>query len=797
MKNLLLILLTTALGASMPVNATAADGAPRVTFITPDIVRIQWSADSIIEDNATGVCVYGNTSCTADVRNTPAARVYSSKNLVVEIDKSTTALTFRDAHTGRALLSEDAHMPRRAHTTFIEDIVYDEASARIEDTANGKVTVRDIVRRDTTGRATAYAVSFDFSADEGLYGLGSHMENYMNLNGKTLYLTQHNLKVTVPVIVSTNGYGLLFDAGCAMKFDNGSVEFDAARSLDYYFIKGDSFDNVIAGYRFLTGPVSMMPRYAFGYIQSKERYTSSADIIATLAEYRRRHIPLDMMVQDWNYWPEGWGYMKMDRRFYPDPKALADSVHGMHARLMVSIWPNPQACPQERDFKERGFMLSGSVYNAFDPEARKYYWQYANDEFFSNGFDAWWCDSSEPIDADWNRAPSTPDGHPYGRDDHELRWHLNKDALSAALGSERSSLYSLYHARGIYENQRAATSSKRVVNLTRSGYAGQQRYGTIVWNGDTYASWQSFKQQIPAGLNYMAAGCPYWTVDIGGFFTRSDGRWFYKGEFPDGVDDDAFREYYTRMLQWAAFLPVFRSHGTDTPREVWRFGEPGSPYYDAILDAIRLRYSLLPHIYSMAAAQTRHGYTMARMLSFDFPADTTVRDIKDQYMFGHILVCPVTDPGVRTRRVYLPAADGAEPEWYDFHTGRTYRPGQWIDAETGIDRMPLFVRGGSIIITTEPLEYADAQIGRPVTVTVYPGRDTSFEFYEDAGDGYAFEHGESVTIPLLWNNESRTLLIGAQTGDYPGHPSQRSFAIKTPWAEKSIRYDGKPVKITL
>lgn len=641
---------------------------------------------------------------------------------------------------------------------------YDDATAHAEQTANGLVTVKSVARRDTVGYDTRYRLRLHLQPGEAIYGLGSHMEDYMDLSDKTLYLVQHNLKAVVPMLLSTEGYGILFNCGCAMKWDKGTMELDAADTLDYYIIRGKDFDQIVAGYRKLTGQVPLMPRYLFGYTQSKERYTSSADIIATLAEYRRRHVPIDMIVQDWNYWPQGWGYMKMDPKHYPDPKGLADSVHAMNARLMVSIWPNPQYCPEADDMKERGFMLEGSVYDAFNPAARDRYWDYANSEFFAKGFDAWWCDSSEPVDGDWNKLPEPEDGQPYTWDCHERRYRLNKEALASILGPERTNIYSLYHAQGIWEHQRAATDQKRVVNLTRSSWAGQQKYGTIVWNGDTHASWQSFRQQIPAGLNYMATGCPYWTVDIGGFFTHTDQRWFCRGEFPDGAKDPRYHEYYTRMLQWAAFLPVMRSHGTDTPREIWRFGEPGTKYYDAILKAIRLRYSLIPYIYSMAAAQTFHGYTMARMLAFDFPADTVARQLKDEYMFGAFLVCPVVEEGAATRRVWLPKAGDDEPDWTDYHTGKRHKAGQWIETPTTIDRIPLFVRGGSIITTTEPQEYADAQTGKEITATVFPGRDAQFIFYEDAGDGYAYERGEYTTINMKWNDKRQKLSIGKAKG---------------------------------
>ena len=757
------------------------------------------------EDNGTGVCVYPQTSVEVKATHHDTLSVYRTADLIVEVKFPSSAVTFRDARTGEVLLSEDKLNPREAEPVAQERIIYDEASARMEETANGKVTVKDILRRDTIGVSIRYRNNFVFSPKEGLYGLGAHMEDYMNLNGKTFYLTQHNLKAMVPVLVSTRGYGLLFDAGCAMKWEEGTMEYEAAKSMDYYFMKGETMDGVIAQYRYLTGAVPLQPRYMFGYIQSKERYVSSDDIMNTLKEYRRRHIPLDLIVQDWNYWPEGWGYLKMNRKYYPSPKALADSVHAHNARLMVSIWPNPQYCPQADDFKQKGYMLEHSVYDAFNPEARRYYWKYVNDEFFSAGFDAWWCDSSEPLDGDWNQMPAPLNGKPYSWDDHERRWQLNQAILSDALGAERSSLYSLYHSQGLYENQRAVTDRKRVVNLTRSSYAGQQRYATIVWNGDTHASWESFRQQIPAGLNYMATGCPYWTVDVGSFFTRSDDRWFYKGQFPAGVKDPAFREYYTRMFQWATFLPLLRSHGTDTPREIWQFGEPGTPYYDAILEMIRLRYSLIPYIYSMAAQQTFDNYTMARLLAFDFPEDPQVLDLKDEYMFGRLLVCPVIEPGAKSRKVYLPREQHPSSSknlssrgWIDYWTGQRYEGGQWIEADAPLNRLPLFVRAGTILAkAAKAAEYADAQIGGPLQVEVYPGADAAFTFYEDQGDNYDYEQQRFITIPLTWNEQKQMLTIGKLEGDFTGSSKQREITVKVGQKSKTVIYKGKEAKVRL
>ncbi len=782
----------------------------KVNFITSDIVRVQYTAEEDFRPGAnnTGVCVE------QPLRKLPVetieqddVTVIQSPVLIVEIDKQTKAITFRDRATGRVLLQENAKQPRMAGKVYTEKIIYDESSQRTVQTADGQKVEMDILRRDTIDYTWRYRTYFNWQDGEALYGLGCHVEDFMNLRGHTQWLTQHNLKAMVPVLNSTNGYGLLFDAGCAMVFNDeeynpilgnpGYVELDAAKQIDYYFMKGESLDDVVAQYRLLTGEAPMMPRYLFGYTQSKERYCSQHEVIETLAEYRRRQVPIDMIVQDWNYWPQGWGYMHMDPKFYPDPKAMADSVHQMNARLMVSIWPNPQGCPQFDDYNAKGFMLPHSVYDAFSKEARDQYWETANTEFFSKGFDAWWTDCSEPLDGDWKPMPKG-----YNHDSHKLRWESTKDILTEALGAERSSLYSLYHAGGIYEHQRSVSNEKRVVNLTRSSYAGQQRYSTITWNGDTYASWESFRKQIPAGLNFMATGCPYWSVDVGSFFTAPDRwhRWFCVGEFPEGCNDPAYREYYTRMFQWGTFLPMLRSHGTDTPREIWRFGEPGTPYYDAILDMIRLRYSLIPYIYSMAAMTTQQNYTMVRLLAFDFAKDPQVLDLKDEYMFGPaFLVCPVTTPAAKPgetieRRTYLPK----DTKWYDYWTNTTYQGGQWINAFAPLNQLPLFVRAGSIIPMGPNVQYDGEKSWQTLTVRVYPGADGSFTLYEDEGDNYNYETRLYTEIPFQWNEASRTLTIGKRAGHFPGYISNRTFIITLPdGTSKTVKYSGSAKVVKL
>ena len=801
------------------ISCDLEQGMLKVEFVTPDIVRVQYTKENTWMGNGTDVCV-------PRISDKPVRLTYTketdccwlkSDSLMVRVGLNTASITYLDKE-GRLLLRENQKIPRVGEKKVTEQAIYDEHSKQIKKTADGDKEIKSILRRDTIGHTWKYRINFEWQPLEALYGWGAHMEDYMNLRGKELYLCQHNLKAMVPVVNSTAGYGLLFDAGCAMMFKDNSegsfVELEAAKQIDYYFMKGRTMDAVVANYRLLTGNSPMMPLYLFGYIQSKERYVSSDDLIHTLKEYRQRQIPIDMIVQDWNYWPQGqWGSMSMNPEFYPDKRKLADEIHTLHAKLMISIWPNAMNCPQQEDFKRKGLLLNGtSVYDAFNPSARELYWSYANKEFFSNGFDAWWCDASEPLDADWTFMK---DG--YGIDNHRQRWELNTNLLSSVLGAERSQLYSLYHAMGIYENQRLVNENKRVVNLTRSSYAGQQRYSTITWNGDTRATWQSFAQMIPAGLNFMATGCPYWTVDIGAFFTKNGAQWFWKGDYDKGVADMAYRELYTRMFQYGAFLPVFRSHGSDTPREVWRFGKPGEPFYESLIQMIHLRYRLLPYIYSLAGKVHRDNYTMTRALAFDFSADTRVADLKDEFMLGPaLLVAPVTTPMYysvdsrplenieKIRRVYLPAGAG----WTDFWTGEKYKGGQWIVSEAAIDKIPLLVRQGSIIPMGPVMQYTSEKVDAEWEIRIYPGADSSFTVYEDEGDNYNYEKGKSSSFEMKWDDKNHTLTLSDRKGEYAGMPVCRrlklvrvdknsGIGVEENVGGKTVEYRGKHLKIKI
>ena len=452
-------------------------------------------------------------------------------------------------------------------------------------------------------------------------------------------------------------------------------------------------------------------------------------------------------------------------------------------------------------------MLKNNViYDAFSDSARAEYWKYAKDGLFKHGVDAWWCDCTEPVEADWNGKRVRT---------REERRNINTKAQRELLGRQRISSYSLFHSKGLYENQRKTTDKKRVLNLTRSAYAGQQRYATITWSGDVSARWEVLKQQIPAGLNFTATGCPYWTTDIGAFFVKNiDNLWFWSGQFPQGCNDLGYRELYTRWFQYGAFLPIFRSHGTDTPREIWRFGEPGEMFYDTLVKYLHLRYKLLPYIYSLTGMTTQEHYTMMRALAFDFRTDPKALDVKDQYMFGPaFMVCPVTNPmyygpesksisdASKTREVYLPAGT----EWYDFWTCEKFTGGQRITAKAPLETMPLYVRAGSIVPMGPVVQYSDEKLDADWTIRIYPGANATFTVYEDSGDGYGYEKSEFVTWKLNWEDETSTLSIDKREGHFSGMVSSRTLNIlvasksagymEKQALTKKVVYTGKKIKI--
>ena len=790
----------------------------KVEFVNPSVVRVQYVPEGQLTDNGTIVCLPDRKQ--GDVKwelvESKDKAVIKSSRLVVEIDRTTGSICYKSAD-GRMLLSENVESPRTMESIAIEKTVYDDSKSKVEKTANGDLMVSDVASRKQVGTAWKARQHFLWQDGEALYGLGSHQENYMNLRGTMQYLYQHNMKASIPVLMSTCGYGLLFDVGSTMVFHDDAegsyMQMDAVNEIDYYFMYGPEMDEVVAHFRSLTGKVGMMPRYLFGYVQSKERYPDQNTIDSVVTRFRNERIPLDVIVQDWNYWnPKWWGHKQFRADAYPDPKGMIDAVHKKNAHFMLSLWPTANGNEGE-EMGAKGYVLGRGIYDAYNPASRKMYWdEYACKNLFSCGVDAWWCDGSEPIDGDWNYASNDIANNP------KARYEKNAKELYDLLGIMRSNTFSLYHSCGIYENQRRTTNDKRVVNLTRSTYAGQQRYGTIVWNGDTKATWHDFAQQIPSGLNYMATGSPYWTIDAGAFFVRNNKSWFWQGNYPKGTMDKGFREFYVRNLQFCQWLPMFRSHGTDCAREPWQFGKPGEMFYDAVIDQINLRYRLLPYTYSVAASMMLNDRTMTRPLVFDFRDDTNVYDIKDQLLFGPaIMACPVTKPmyyeaeskelrGIdKSRQVYLPKGT----EWIDFHSGKRNEGGRIITAYAPIDRIPVLVRAGAIIPMGPLQQYSSEKPDAPWEIRIYPGADGEFTVYEDEGDNYNYEQGKYATYTLRWNDRSRRLTISSRKGDFKGMTQSRRLNIVIVGegkgtgidisnnADAVVEYDGTEKSITL
>jgi len=605
--------------------------------------------------------------------------------------------------------------------------------------------------------------------DEALFGLGQHEEGFGSLRGQTVYVHQANRKIAVPMLVSTRGYGILMDTYSPMIFQDseyGSYLYtEADREMDFYFMNGTTMDGVIRQYRQLTGKASLLPKWAFGYIQSQERYETREEIQETVREYRERKIGLDGIVLDWCSWEDGkWGQKTFDSGRFPQPEEMIRKLHEEHVHFMLSVWPNmDESTENYREFKERKLLLPGvNIYNSLCEEGRKLYWEQVQRGLACHGVDAWWCDSSEPFTPEWNHREKPEPSRMYEEYCGMAGLHLPAEQMNA---------FGLYHARAISEGQRHSSvpsaSKKRVFNLTRSGTTGQQRYGTVLWSGDIAATWETLRRQIAAGIHFCASGLPYWTVDIGAFFVKEGDLWYWKGDYPQASEDPGYRELFVRWYQWGAFLPVFRGHGTDCRRELWQFAGREDDFYEALLLANRLRYELMPYIYSLAGISWLKDCSMIRHLAFGFPQDKQTWEIKDQYLFGEgLMVCPVTEPfyygknSVRlsgkskTRKVYLPKGY----RWYDYWTDKVYEGGQWIEAEAALLHIPLFVREGTILPMTEFAPSTEEQ--KPaLTVVVYPGKDSSFVLYEDEGDGFGYETGEYCLTTLRWQEEQGELFV--------------------------------------
>ena len=700
-------------------------------------------------------------------------------------------------------------------TQYITAILNKEDASISFSDQTGKLLLKEKQRQliaDTVMGESVYHLSQSWvlTDNEAIFGLGQLQDGNLNLRNTIDTLIQTNTVAVNPFLVSTNGYGILWDNYSKTIFtdnENGaSFWSEVGDGIDYYFIAGDDMDDVISGYRQATGEAPMFAKWAFGYWQSKERYIDENDLMSVVKEYRRRKIPIDNIVQDWNYWADitnkdsiwanakkQWSSMCFHPSTYKDPAATIKQIHEKyHMHYMISIWPalGPQT-EIYQEMREKNHLYppqhwsSGYLYDAYSQEARDIYWKHIKKGIMDMGVDALWMDGTEP---------ELGDQHTFQLSETNI-----KKFGQTELGSQARYMnaYSLMTTKGAYQHWRKDFPDKRVFILTRSCFTGQQRNAAVTWSGDVNANWEVFKKQITAGMNYCLAGIPYWTTDIGAFFLHGHDVGHGAGVYKDNKQN-SYREFYVRWFQYGAFNPIFRSHGTHTAREIWRFGEEGDWAYESLLKYDRLRYRLLPYIYSLAWKVTQDHYTIMRALAMDFTNDAQAFDIKDQFMFGpSLMVCPVTDEQyfpldsakkhglelMGNRKVYLPSGS----DWYDFWTGEKQSGGQFIIRETPIDIMPLYVKSGSIIPMGPFKQYATEIPENPIELRVYTGADASFILYEDENDNYNYEQNVYSEIPISWKENSKELCIGKRKGSFPGMLKKRVFHIV--WVEENHGVD--------
>ena len=698
-------------------------------------------------------------------------------------------------------------------------------------TSKGKVLLRE--KSCDVGGARQ---TFILDKDEAVYGLGTIQNGKMNRRGEKKRMEQSNLEDFQNVLQSIKGWGLYWENYSPTLFEDNAqgMTFDAeaGEGIDYYFMYGGSTDGVIAQMRHLSGDVPMFPMWTFGYWQSKERYKTARETESIVDKYRQLQVPLDGIIQDWQYWGSNylWNAMDFLAEDFSNGKQMIQNVHQKHAHFMISIWASfgPQT-QQFRDLNEKGLLLpietwpqsgishiwppnmkypSGvKVYDAFSPVARDIYWKYLK-TLYDYGTDAWWMDSTDP---DFFNPKESDYAHPVTGG----TWRSLRNA------------FPLETVRGIYQSQRKDDKGKRIFIMTRSSFAGQQHYGSNMWSGDVNSSWDMLRKQVPAGLSFSLTGNPNFNTDIGGFFcgsynTRGGGS---------APKNPQFQELYVRWMQYGLFCPVFRSHGADAPREIWQFGEKGQPVYDIIEKMIRLRYRFIPYLYSTAWQVTSNNDSYMRPLFADFANDKKVWNMTDEFLFGHsILAAPIVDPqyteekiirtnemtgwnrqnvkedsqqngqdlsftGVRQTTKYLPKGT----DWYYFWTGQRYKGGQNVTLSTTLQDVPMFVRAGSILPLGPEMQYVGEKAWDNLELRVYPGANGTFTLYEDEGDNYNYERGQYTEIPFQWNNGSRTLIIGARKGQYPGMLQKRQFNIvivsKGQPTTKTVEYNGQAVNV--
>lgn len=685
--------------------------------------------------------------------------------------------------------------------------------------------------------------SYVLDKDETIYGLGILQNGKMSQRNQEVHMVQNNTWDFVTFFQSVKGYGLFWDNYSPTTFKDNpsetSFKSEVGDCIDYYFMNGGNADGVISCMRDLTGQVPMFPLWTYGFWQSKERYKSQDEIVGVVKKHRELGVPLDGIVQDWQYWGNNylWNAMEFLNEDFPRPQQMVNDIHGMNAHLIISIWSSfgPATKPY-RELDKLGALFNFGtwpesgltswppnmeypsgvrVYDPFNPKARDIYWKHLNDGLFKLGIDGWWMDSTEP--------------------DH-LRSKPEDMDTKTYLGSFRKvrNAFPLVTVGGVYNNQRKVSSDKRVFILTRSGFAGQQRYGANVWSGDVNSSWENLRNQVPAGLNFSMCGIPHWNSDIGGFFAGA-----YNKSWNDGSasKNPLFQELYVRWLQFGAFNPMMRSHGTDLSREIYHFGQKGEPIYDAIEKTINLRYALLPYIYSTSWQVTNKQSSFMRALVMDFAHDKKVLDINDRFMFGKsILVAPIVNAQytpekivksnevegwnreanngksqlaavdfmqLKTTSIYLPEGT----VWYDFWTNDQLAGGQELTKETTIETIPLFIKAGSVLPIGPKVQYTSEKKWDMLEIRVYPGANGEFILYEDEGDNYNYENGAYSTISFTWNDAKRTLTIADRKGSFPGMLTERKFNIvkvankkaagmdKVESFDKVVSYSGKRMDV--
>ena len=776
--------------APQDVEVTANGVVTQVTFYTPQIVRVV-------------KCPVGNTITeeklvvTAQPENVKVSRkgnTASSGALDVKVDPKTGAVTF--SAKGKTLLRE-----------------------------------KDCAFEPISKRPGSYQVTQTFTLDKGeaIYGLGTFQDGKMNRRGAHKLMEQSNLEDFQNVLQSIKGWGLYWDNYSPIQFDDDAVKgmsFASAegQAVDYYFMYGGSADGVISQVRHLTGDVPMFPLWTYGYWQCKERYKSAKELLGVVDKYRELQVPLDGIIQDWQYWGNNYQWNAMDflSEDYVEGKKMIDEVHQKNAHFMISIWASFGPMTKAyRELDKKGLLFdfetwpqsglshlwpprmdypSGvRVYDAFSQEARNIYWNNLK-TLFDYGTDAWWMDSTDP---DYFNPKESDYDHKAG--DHNGTWRSLRNA------------FPLETVRGVYNAQRKVSDSKRVFIMTRSSFAGQQHFGSNMWSGDVASSWDMLRKQVPAGLSFSLTGNPNFNTDIGGFFC---GSYNTKGG-GSAPQNPQYQELYVRWMQYGLFCPVFRSHGCDEPRK------KGEPVYDAIEKMIRLRTRLIPYLYSVAWQVTSNNESYLRPLFSDFASDRRVWDMTDEFMFGRsILAAPIVEAqyteeqiikedamtgwdkkevaskkedgvvdwtAAKTATKYLPK--GAS--WYDFWSGKLMKGGQNVTLDTSLDRVPMFVRAGSILPMGPETQYVGEKSWDQLEIRVYPGADASFTLYEDEGDNYNYERGAYATIDFKWNDKTRKLSIGQQKGSYPGMIQSRKFLIVLPDGQtQEVDYSGESLEVS-